>query len=293
MTRFALPQNCYWTNRLNGYRLSRFLFSFVLVVSLFIPCAPSPAAGAITKDNGSKKSENKELMTSLQGLPESKFSDDMIDGASFIEKMTAAADSYQDYSFDYIMKVFKDKKTVLEKGVLYYKKPGMMRLEETGDYKHGAVAALGPNNKVQAHLGGGLKLFVVELPPNSNLLRSANGYPMVDSDFKSLGQALKKFLKEGYKSLVTKTAVEMRGQTDNVFILELHKGSIDGPLWKRVAVNGRTHLPVEWWDYSDDGTLWSHATWDNFKPNQNLPDHIFSLKGGDNQAKVADKTKAS
>src|SRR5579883_849757 len=96
-------------------------------------------------------------------LPTSAFADDMVDGASFVDKMLQSAESYQDYTFDYTMKVFKDRKTVVESGVFYFKKPRLIRLEETGEYKHGAVACLGPSGKVQAHLGGGLKLFVVEL----------------------------------------------------------------------------------------------------------------------------------
>lgn len=222
-----------------------------------------------------------ELSASLKGLSGIPFDNDMVDGANFIDKMLAAADSYHDYSFEFTMKVFKDRKTVSEAGVFYFKKPRLIRLEETGDYKRGAVAVLTANGKVQAHLGGGLKMFTVELDPNNNMLKSANGHPMIESDFFSLATALKQYLKQGVVSQITREAFDMKAEHDRVFVLEMRKAKDPSKIWKRVAVSARTHLPVQWWDYDDDGDLWSHANWSDFKPNQQLADSLFDIKRRD------------
>lgn len=279
-------------------RILRLMLMTLVVLSLSTPSLASPAEGAVggatdpiqDKDkvkSGKQAKKEQELSASLQGLTVSAFNSEMVDGAGFIDKMVSSADSYQNYSFDYTMKVFKGKKTIVEQGVFYFKKPRLIRLEETGDFKKGSVAILGPNGKVKAHMGGSFKMFVVELDPGSNMLKSANGHPMVESDFTSLAQALKHFLKTGVTSQVTKEAFEMKAEHDRVYILELRKTHDQTKIWKRVAVSSRTHLPVQWWDYDDDGNLWSHANWDSFKPNQQLADSIFSMKGDKDSDKDA------
>ena len=197
------------------------------------------------------------------------------DGAAFIEEMYRSASAQTAYSFNFTMTVYKGKKPTVEKGRFYYKKPGLIRLEEKGPYKKGAVAVLGDNGKVKAHLGGNLSLFVVELSRDNQMLRSANGHPMVESDFRSLAEALKQFLKEGVASRVTARPVMTDSSSRPVYLLEMRKGKGEGRLWKRIAVDSKTHLPVEWWDYRDDGKLWSHATWRSFESVADLPDDLF------------------
>lgn len=273
-------------------RALRLSLVVVALLSIVAPTLASPAQGAMVGSVDSSKSQNKrpskkelELSSSLQGLTGSPFNNDMVDGSGFIDKMIASADSYKNYSFDYSMKVFKDKKTIVEEGVFYFKqKPRMIRLEETGSFKKGSVAILGANGKVKAHMGGSMKMFVVELDPNSNMLRSANGFPMTDSDFSSLSAALKTYLKQGVTSQVTREAFDLKSENDRVFILELRKTKDPSKLWKRVAVSARTHLPVQWWDYDDDGNLWSHANWNDFKPNQQLADSLFNIKNDDDSS---------
>jgi len=135
---------------------------------------------------------------------------------------------------------------------------------------------VGSNGKVKAHLGGGLKLFVVELDPESGLLRSANGHPMVQCDLKSLARALRTFVKQGVKTHVTKNPIDLGAGSSAVHILDLHKS---GKLWKRVAVDSGTLLPVKWWDYNDEGSLHSFATWEKLATNQVLSDQLFTMKG--------------
>jgi hypothetical protein len=196
----------------------------------------------------------------------------MTDGADFINRMQTAADSYQSYYFEYKMTAFKHG-TVVEEGKFWFKKPRLIRLEETGQFKHGCVALLTPKGKVKAHAGGALSMFTVDLSPQSGYLRSANGYPMVLSDLSSLAAALKQFLVEGKTSKVTESPVEINTQSEKVFILDVYQDH-GQQIYKRVAVGNTSILPVEWWDF-EGGKLVSHSIWKTFKGNIPLPDKLF------------------
>ncbi len=238
------------------------------------------ASGKSANSTKPNLKQNSKKVSMLNDAPvsedkDSKDSKEMIDGKAFVQDMLEAADRYNDYSFNYTMKVYKKSKPIVEEGVFTYKKPGLIRLEETGQYKKGAVAVLGPDGKVRAHLGGMLKSFVAELPADSGMLRSANGHPMVQSDFKSLAKALKEFSKDGVTTKVSKTPTTLEGKSESVYVLELYKDK----LWKKVHVNAKTKLPAEWWDYSDSGKLWSYATWNSVKANQGVADNFFNVKG--------------
>jgi Outer membrane lipoprotein-sorting protein len=198
------------------------------------------------------------------------------EATAFVNKMSNAADALKTYSFKFTMKVYKKKKTVVEKGNFYFKKPRLIRIEETGSYKKGAVAVLTANGRVKARLGGALKFFVADLPARSKTLLSANGYPMVESDYVSLTTALKDFLKDGVSAQVTSKPIRFDGVNEPVYLLEMNKS---GKLWKKVAVSAKTTLPLQWWDYADSGTLWSYSSWTDFKTDKQLADSLFNLKG--------------
>lgn len=217
-----------------------------------------------------------------------------IDGSSLIEKMDAKVKSLNNYSFKYRMKVFKNKKTVIEEGNFYYKSPNMFRLEETGPYKKGSVAVLGNSGKVKAHMGGGLKFIVVELSPHSDLLKSANGHPMIESDFKSLTNYLKSYIKQGMKTEATREPILVEGIKEKVFILDIHKSEKSSMLWKRIAVHPTTYTPVAWWDYDQSGHLHSKAIWHHLVANRKLPDDLFTIKHGKSAKKqMLDQTTAA
>ncbi len=224
--------------------------------------------------SGVKATKNK--MISSHGAPQSEGAA-YKDASPFIDRMLKAADSYPDYVFDFTMVNIKGKKQT-EVGKFYFKKPRLIRLEEVGNFRKGSVAVLGANGKVRAKPGGTFKFVSVELAPNSDLLRGANGYPMVDSDLTSLAEALKKFIdKDGCVARVTENPVATSGDSKN-YMLEVYHKSLEGQIFKRVAVDPKSMLPVEWWDYID-GQLSSYSVWNNFKGNVGLSDDLFTLKG--------------
>ena len=202
----------------------------------------------------------------------------MVDGRNLVEKMHQKTSNLKSYSFKYKMKVFDTKKPVLENGSFYYNQPNLIRLEEEGPYKKGAVAVLTREGHVKAHLGGGLKLFVVQLSPDSKLLKSANGHPMIESDFKSLTGYLKKYIKSNMSVNASAQPIKTADFKEKVFLLEIHKSKNEKRIWKKIAVDPRTYLPLKWWDYNDRGKLHSVASWHQVTSYRQLPDELFTIK---------------
>jgi len=198
------------------------------------------------------------------------------DGATFVDSMYNAAAALNSYSFRYQMQVVKKKTPVVEEGNLYFKHPRLIRVEEIGPYKNGAIAVLGGDGKVRAHLGGALKYFVVTLDPHSSELRSANGYPMVDSDFLSLAAFLKNWVKEGIKARVTEKPAPLNGNGKPVQVLEMYKAEAPERVLKRVFVDPDSFLPVLWHDFQG-GELLSVSSWSNVSLNVALSDELFKL----------------
>lgn len=254
-------------------RLSFGLITVALASSIsanILSCSTQNSALALTpNDNlagGSKTSA--QVVTQKPGA-------NMKDGRPMIESMIKAAESYSDYVFEFEMNAYKSG-TVVEHGKFYFKKPHLLRLEEMGPFRKGSVAVLTASGNAKGHSGGGLSFFVVDLSPRSSLLRSANGYPMVDSDLASLAHALKKFVEEGKIALVAENPTTL-ANGNKVEMLEVYMSG-DGPIYKKVAVDAKTLLPVEWWDY-ENGKLVSHSTWDKFQGNIGLSDETFTIKG--------------
>ena len=249
-----------------------------LTLSLGLSISSAPAKGDTTS---SIKIASKQVTTSAPALNLPKAEDgDFTNGAPFIERMLKAADSYKDYVFEYEMTNYKGKKQI-EKGKFYFKKPRLMRLEEVGNFRKGSIAVLGSGGKIKAKPGGALSFMTVDLPASSDYLRSANGYPMVDSDLSSLAQELKTFIeKDSCVARVTSNTVSSANNAPSqIYFLEVYHGSnFTGEIYKRVAIDPKSMLPVEWWDYIG-GKLSSHSIWNNFKGNVGLADDIFTIKG--------------
>ena len=218
-----------------------------------------------------------QILASIASLPQGPFIVEMQDGKEFIESMCQAADNLNDYSFQFEMTVYKLNGEQKEAGNFYFKKPRLIRLEETGNFKKGAVAVLQRDGKVRAHLGGALGFFVVTLTPESDYLRSANEYPLVASDFISLAQFLKNWLKEGMISRVTEKPVLLNGYINKVHVIEMYKQNNPHEVHKRVFVDEITKLPVQWYDFRD-GRLWSKSLFKNVKTNTGLEDTLFNIK---------------
>jgi outer membrane lipoprotein-sorting protein len=201
--------------------------------------------------------------------------DHVRDGASFISQMIAAAGALNNYSSQYKMTV--PSRRVIENGIMYFRKPRLLRVEVKSGPKKGSVAVLCQDGKVRGRMGGALSLFTGSLSANSSMLRAVNGFPMVGTDFLSLAQYLKdKMLDKGDKSLVTVAPKQTVNTSNPAYILDMFRG-VPGQerLIKRVYVDPKTTLPVYWEDY-EDGKLWSQSSWSDLRVNQDFPNKLFT-----------------
>ncbi len=198
-----------------------------------------------------------------------------IDGESLITNMIEEAERLEDYSFVFEARTFKKASTVVERGNLYFKKPKLMRLEETGEFNKGSVAVIGKDGKARAHSGGLTQFVTVTLSPDSKMLDAANGDRMEDSDFLSLARHLKDRLKQGQSSRVSREPVTISGISEPSYVLELFHPNNPRLVLKRIYVDPKTKLPVRWDDY--DYIYPCLSTWKNVKTNIGLSDDLFKL----------------
>jgi outer membrane lipoprotein-sorting protein len=203
--------------------------------------------------------------------------DDYNDATEFIDKMCSAAEGLDNYSSIYEMVVYKEHPPVNEDGVFSFKKPRLMRVEVQKGPKRGAVAILALDGKVHGHLGGALKFFRASLAPDSELVRAANGFPMVGTDFYSLASYLSNMLKQGDHSRVSKEPMQTSKTKNPTYILDIYSTKFDKELLlKRIYVDPNTFLPVFWEDYID-GKLWSESCWRDLKTKVEFPENFFKL----------------
>jgi outer membrane lipoprotein-sorting protein len=203
------------------------------------------------------------------------FKDSMKDGQSLIGQMCRSAEALRDYSLIFETTTLKKGHSVSEKGKLYFKRPKLMRLEEIGDYNHGAVAVIGKDGKARAHAGGLIRFIVLSLNPTDKLLNAANGDRMIDSDFISLANLLRGRLKQGNGSRATAEPISVEAVKGKVYVLELFKPSAPEAVLKRIYIDPITYLPVRWDDYDYEYPCCS--TWWDIKSNVGLSDELFSL----------------
>lgn len=203
----------------------------------------------------------------------------MKEAEDFIRGVLKRAEGLTDYSFECKITTYKKGKQVKEGGNFYFKKPNLMRVEVTEGGKKGALAIVGKDGKVRGHLGGLLKMFTGTLPRDSHMLRSANNYSMVDSDFETLLKALLDDIAKGERAYVTVNPVSVAHSKEKVFVVENYKGADkDRKLTQRMFIDVTNRLPDEWILYTASGEINSITDWRNVKVNSNLPDELFDIK---------------
>lgn len=206
---------------------------------------------------------------------------EMQNGKDFVATMTKVAQGANDYTFKCVISTYKDGKVIKEGGQFYYKKPNMMKMEVTNGSKKGSVAVLGTDGKVRGHLGGMLSMFSGTIGKDSNMLRSANGFSMMDSDYETLLRDLNKQLAEGSTCVVTvaPVAVASAGGVKQ-HVIEVYKNidsDKDKELTQRIFVDVKSNLPEQWNLYKTE-KLFSSTDWKELKVNIGLTEDDFSLR---------------
>ncbi len=249
-----------------------------MLLSIAVLASVGASTGAMAKQDAK---DVKVSATLMHDLPKKLEFGQMKDGKDFVTSMTKTAEHANDYTFKCIISTFRSGKVIKEEGVFYYKRPSLMKMEVTEGAKKGAVAVLGTDGKVRGHLGGMLKMFSGTIGKDSGLLKSANGFSMMDSDYDTLLKDLQRQLNEGATCLVTPSPVAVAHTGEKVYVLEVYK-NVDGDkeldLTQRVFIDQKTNLPEQWNLYKQD-QLFSSTDWKEVKVNIGLSDDVFSLKG--------------
>ncbi len=236
-------------------------------VLFFVCCQNLPAIAGAPVSEWAKQS--------ISFNPQGPLVESMKDGASFIETMGKEVEKMSDYSLLFETKSFKKNSSITEAGKLFFKKPNMMRIEETGEFNKGSVAVIRKDGTARAKGGGIAGLVVLTLKPGDKMLDAANGDKMEDSDFASLVRVLKERLRSGQVSRVSEKPVTTPGVSQPAYVLEIFKPADAKLCVKRVWVHPLSYLPVRWDDYDyKDPCL---STWKDVKSNMGLSEVLFDL----------------
>ena len=74
----------------------------------------------------------------------------------------------------------------IQNQVLWYKKPGYVRIEQLGPFKKGAVVVIHPDGIIRGHLGGALSIFRADLNSEDSILLGVTKDSAVTADFGSI-----------------------------------------------------------------------------------------------------------
>lgn len=196
------------------------------------------------------------------------------DGRSVLSSMQEKAKHLKGYSFDSNLTTLKDGKRIVELGKFYFKSPNLVRFEVTkAGSRSGAVVVRQSDGKIRGHLGGALSGIKVSLTPDSKLLKSANGFNILESDLVSLiGDAKTKAASRKCLSIP---------EAQNEQIVELLES--DGDITDRIAVSNEK-LPEVWTIFSDSKLL-SILKFQNLQERNDLADSLFNMGGQGSESK--------
>lgn len=178
------------------------------------------------------------------------------------------------YTFSSKVVTYKRGKKIKQSGTFYYKDPNLVRFEVArGGKNSGAVVVRQPNGKVKGKSGGFLGKFVIPLSPNSGLLKAANGFNILKSDFESLFRSTLKRIKPGSQSCLA-TAKPYKLSNKNVYIVELLDSK--KKVSERLVLDAKNKLPLQWILFRK-AKLLSVTYFNSIKLNAVIPNEYFVL----------------
>lgn len=190
------------------------------------------------------------------------------DGRGVLQSMQEKIRHMKGYSFDSDLTTYKGGKKVKETGKFYFKSPNLMRFEviKAGS-RSGAVVVKQADGRIRGHMGGAMSGFKFSLAPDSKLLKSANGFSILESDLASL-------ISDAKHKADSRKCLTAPGSSQNPQIIELLE--TDGDVSDRIAVNPSERMP-EVWNLFSDNKLLSVLKFENLQVRNDLPDSLFSM----------------
>lgn len=206
-----------------------------------------------------------------------------IDGTTLLQSVLDKCQDLRCYEFESSLTTYNGNKTVKESGRFYFKSPNMIRFEVTSSSgpRNGAIVVRQPNGSIKVKTGGLFGGMKLTLSKDSGLLKTSNGFSIVDSDFESLLKGAKKKVTGPLKCLATPSPTPYAGGV-NAYIIELIEP--DGDVAERIALDPKDKLPIEWSIFNNKA-LFSNVKFNNTRVNTALNDELFSLEKGGSDSK--------
>jgi outer membrane lipoprotein-sorting protein len=190
------------------------------------------------------------------------------DGTAMFQALTDRIKGLKSYWYDSTLTTYQDK-PVRETGRLYFKHPNLVRFEvKSAGMKSGAVVVRQPDGIIKGKMGGLFGAMKMTLTPNSKLLKTANGYNVLDSDLYSLLESTRG---EPVKYVVSQSPTAYPG-VDRAFIMELIE--TDGDVAHRIILDEKRKLPLEW-NVFKNKRLFSTMKLNELQIRPDLTDELF------------------
>lgn len=196
------------------------------------------------------------------------------DGWRVFQEAVRQTKSLGEYSFDACMQTFKNKSVHSTSGTVYFRPPGLMRVEVTkGGAKSGSVIVKEENGTIRAQGGPTLLWMKMTLESDSRLLQLPNGLNILQCDLDSLLSRLTK-----HRLLVSKTPLTVANFSEPVLVLEALESSGSATtniVAERVFLDANRRIPLQW-EIFHEGALLSSVTFNNMRT-AHLEDSQFQL----------------
>lgn len=200
------------------------------------------------------------------------------DGSQVLEEMTARVKKLGPYSFEGALSTLKEKDLKQDLGSFYYMPQSCLRVEVKGKgYKAGSILVKQKDGVIRAKGGPSLLGMKVNLEPDSNMLRLANGLNIINCDYLSLINWLKGQIASGQKVYASDGPMNLPTQSKSVLVLETREaGKTDGLVAHRILIDPKTFVPVEW-DIFREGRFFSTVRFNDFKLCPTLDESLFQI----------------
>jgi len=201
-----------------------------------------------------------------------------VDGKKFLDQLRKNLAKFDDYTVDSALYMYKPAASRVAGGSLCWKKLNLIKITvKAKGMKDGSVVARTPEGKIKAWGGPNLRFLKMNLDEDSRILKAPNGYNALKSDLGNLLANLSQTIAQGSKARVTSQPISVPRLQQNVYVLQIFQPGTDSDVMaEQIFVNPATNIPVEW-DLFRNGTRYSVAIFENFKPNVGLDDNQFQI----------------
>ncbi len=163
-----------------------------------------------------------------------------------------------------------EKEYQLQNQKFWYKKPGYMRIEQTGPFRKGAVVVIHPDGTIRGHLGGLLSFLNVTLKPDDPRLFGVTNDSALTADYGSIIQSALQ------ASPHVKHYNILRGSEDGKSIIILESYVDEEIDLYRLVIDSERMLIIRLERYKGSKLIFI-VSWEDIQLDIELSDEIFQL----------------